>query len=67
MTDDVDFEGLELIEMRLPIDVDKLLKYLEANSNFPAGSARVLQFNNDLPGTISASQLILAQVQGEQC
>eukprot|EP01050_Picozoa_sp_SAG11_P045624 SAG11_NODE_22858_length_399_cov_0.486667_1_plen_37_part_10 len=30
--DHVDFEGLELIEMRLEIDVDKLIHYLEDNS-----------------------------------
>ena len=36
-SEDVDFEGLELIEMRLEIDVPKVLAYLEANSDFPPG------------------------------
>jgi hypothetical protein len=43
--EDVDLEGLEIIEMRLPIDMNKLLPYLEANSTFPAGGAIVKQFN----------------------
>jgi hypothetical protein len=42
-SEDVDFEGLELIEMRLEIDVPKVLAYLEANSDFPPGGAVVLR------------------------
>jgi aminoglycoside phosphotransferase (APT) family kinase protein len=43
--EDVDFEGLELIDVRLEIDVDRLLEYMERNSDFPAGGASVKQFN----------------------
>ena len=32
---DVDFDGLELIDMRLEIDVDTLVTYMEENSEFP--------------------------------
>ena len=32
---DVDFDGLELIDMRLEIDVDTLVTYMEGNSEFP--------------------------------
>ena len=41
----IDFEGLELIDIRLDIDVDRLLSYLIANSDFPTGPAEVKQFN----------------------
>ena len=41
--DDVDYEGLEIIEARLTIDEDKLIAYLQANSAFPAGAASVKQ------------------------
>eukprot|EP01047_Picozoa_sp_COSAG01_P080582 COSAG01_NODE_15726_length_1306_cov_1.097763_2_plen_73_part_00 len=37
----MDFVGLELIEMRLEIDVPKLLRYLEEHSDFPPGGASV--------------------------
>ena len=43
--DEVDFEGLELIDIRLEIDVDTLLAYLVAHSDFPTGPAEVKQFN----------------------
>ena len=33
--DVVDFDGLELIDMRLEIDVDTLVTYMEENSEFP--------------------------------
>ena len=42
---DVDYEGLELIDMRLSIDVDKLIPYLQCNSAFPEAEAQVKQFN----------------------
>ena len=41
MADAVDYDGLELIDMRLEIDVDTLLDYLRANSDFPDGPASV--------------------------
>lgn len=41
----VDEVGLELIETRLEIDIDRLSNYLVANSRFPEGTARVKQFN----------------------
>lgn len=43
--EELNFEALELIEMRLEIDVEKLIGYLQANSSFPAGPATVKQFN----------------------
>ena len=45
--DDVDFEGLELISMRLEIDTEGLLRYLEAHSDFPAVNARYVRLSID--------------------
>lgn len=35
--DEIDEEALEIIEVRLEIDLDALHAYLVANSDFPAG------------------------------
>jgi hypothetical protein len=43
--EEVDEEHLELVEMRLDIDVDKLRAYLVANSDFPDGAVEIKQFN----------------------
>ena len=44
-TEEVDEEHLELVEMRLDIDVDALRSYLVANSDFPDGPVEIKQFN----------------------
>ena len=41
----VDEEQLELVEMRLDIDVESLCAYLVANSDFPDGPVEIKQFN----------------------
>ena len=40
-TEEVDEEHLELVEMRLDIDVDALRSYLVANSDFPDGPVEI--------------------------
>jgi len=42
---DVDSKALEIIDVRLPIDVDKLIGHLVERTEFPAGPATVKQFN----------------------
>eukprot|EP01043_Picozoa_sp_COSAG02_P011022 COSAG02_NODE_399_length_23112_cov_1107.712349_23_plen_95_part_00 len=44
-TEEVDEEHLELVEMRLDIDVEALRSYLVANSDFPDGPVQIKQFN----------------------
>jgi hypothetical protein len=43
--EEVDEEHLELVEMRLDIDVESLRSYLVANSDFPDGPVEIKQFN----------------------
>ena len=45
MAEEVDEEHLELVEMRLDIDVESLRAYLVANSEFPDGPVQIKQFN----------------------
>lgn len=45
MAEEVDEEHLELVEMRLDIDVESLRAYLVANSDFPDGPVQIKQFN----------------------
>ena len=43
--EEVDEEHLELVEMRLDVDVESLRSYLVANSDFPDGPVEIKQFN----------------------
>ena len=45
MPEDIDEKGLELVDVRLKINVDRLLDCLSKDSAFPPGPAIVKQFN----------------------
>ncbi len=62
-TGEVDEDHLELVEMRLDIDVEALCSYLVANSDFPDGPVEIKQFNKGQSNpTVRAGLLVLCLV-----
>ena len=56
MAEEVDEEHLELVEMRLDIDVESLRAYLVANSDFPDGLVQIKQLTRDRATRRTCSQ-----------